>query len=150
MRRLNDGRGYDLDYYNLYLRQYLMTHHFPEADDDILIGIRAEAASDEYVASRLAGDDIITSSEKALDRLLEGFEISPYELVGNILADEFDDHIPVDDYSLDFWTNTLLEVLAPEFKGVTLTEEYFNTNEGVVFKLVITGRIAEYFEEYGL
>jgi len=33
MRKLNNGRGYDLDYYNLYLRHYLREHHFPEADE---------------------------------------------------------------------------------------------------------------------
>jgi hypothetical protein len=40
--------------------------------------------------------------------------------------------------------------LQQEFKDVELSEEYLNTNEGVIFKLVITGRITEYFDEYGL
>ena len=58
MPKLNDGRGYDLDYYNLYLRRYLTVHHFPEADDDLLIAARAEAAANIYVESRLAGDEV--------------------------------------------------------------------------------------------
>lgn len=150
MKKSNDGRGYDLDYYNLFLRQYLKVHHFPEAEDDLLIAARAEAAADIYVESRLAGDEVYVSSEKAIDRLLDGFEISSYEFVSGILADEFSDHIPLDEQSLDFWTKTMLDELQPEFKDVDLSEEYFNTNEGVIFKLVITGRIAEYFDEYGL
>ena len=150
MKRKNDGRGYDLDYYNLYLRRYLTVHHFPEADDDLLIAARAEAATDTYVESRLAGDEVFVSSEKAIARLLDGFEISPYDFVSGILADEFSDHISLDERSIEFWTYTLLEELQSEFKDVELSEEYLNTNEGVIFKLVISGRITEYFEEYGL
>lgn len=150
MRKKSDGRGYDLDYYNLYLRRYLTEHHFPEAEDDVLISSRAEAASDIYVESRLAGDEVFIASEKAMDCLIYGFEISPYELVSGILADEFSDHIALDQQSLDFWTKTILDELQQEFKEVELSEEYFNTNEGVIFKLVITGRITEYFDKYGL
>lgn len=150
MAKLNDGRGYDLDYYNLYLRRYLSDHRFPEADDDLLIAARAEEASNVYLESRLSGDAVIESSEKAMECLLNGFEISPFEFVAGILIDEFYDNIPLDQYSLDFWTTTILQELEPEFKDVELSEEFFNTNEGVIFKLVITGRITEYFDEYGL
>lgn len=147
---MNDGRGYDLDYYNLFLRNYLKLHRFPEADDELLIAARAEAASDIYVESRLSGDEVYVSSEKAIDRLLDGFEISPYDFVSGILADEFSDHISLEDRSIEFWTYTLLEELQPEFKDIELSKEYLNTNEGVIFKLVITGRIAEYFDDHGL
>lgn len=150
MPKLNDGRGYDLDYYNLYLRRYLTVHHFPVADDDLLIAARAEAAANIYVESRLAGDEVYISSEKAIARLLDGFEISPFHFVSGILVDEFSDHISLDERSIEFWTYTLLEELQSEFKDVELSEEYLNTNEGVIFKLVISGRIAEYFDEYGL
>lgn len=150
MPKLNDGRGYDLDYYNLYLRRYLTVHHFPVADDDLLIAARAEAAANIYVESRLAGDEVYISSEKAIARLLDGFEISPFDFVSGILVDEFSDHISLDERSIEFWTYTLLEELQQEFKDVELSEEYLNTNEGVIFKLVISGRIAEYFDEYGL
>ena len=150
MRKKNDGRGYDLDYYNLYLRRYLSEHRFPEADDDILIATRAEAAANVYVESRLAGDEVFVSSEKAMNCLLDGFEISPYEFVSGILADEFSDHISLDERSIEFWTDTLLQELQAEFNDIELSGEFLNTNEGVIFKLVISGRIAEYFEEYGL
>lgn len=150
MKKSNDGRGYDLDYYNLYLRRYLREHHFPEADDDLFIANRAEAASNAYVESRLNGYEVYVSSQIAIDRLTEGLEISPYEFVSEILMNEFTDHIPLDERSIEFWTYTLLEELELEFKDVELSVEFLSTNEGVIFKLVITGRIAEYFEEYGL
>ena len=150
MRKMNDGRGYDLDDYNLYLRRYLREHHFPEADDDLFIASRAEAATNIYVASRLKGDEIFVSTELALAGLLKGLEISPYDFVSDILTDEFYDHISLEDESIEFWTYTLLQELESEFKDVELSEEYLNTNDGVIFKLVITGRIAEYFDEYGL
>lgn len=150
MRKNNDGRGYDLDYYNLYLHRYLREHRFPQVDDDLFIANRAEAASNAYLESRLEGDEVYLSSQKAIDVLVNGLEISPYDFVSELLADEFSDHIPLDADSIEFWTFTLLEELEPEFKDVELSEEFFNTNEGVIFKLVVTGRIAEYFEEYGL
>lgn len=150
MRKKNDGRGYDLDYYNLYLRRYLTERHFPEADDGFLIATRAEAASNLYVESRLAGDEVFIASEKAMECLLEGFEISSYEFVRGILIDEFSDHISLDERSVEFWTDTFLQELQPEFNDIELSEEFLNTNEGVIFKLVISGRIAEYFDGYGL
>lgn len=150
MRKKNDGRGYDLDYYTLYLHRYLTEHRSPEADDEVLIAARAEAAANVYVESRLAGDEVFVSSEKATHSLLDGFEISPYDFVSGILADEFSDHISLDEQSIEFWTDTFLQELQPEFKDIELSGEFLNTNEGVIFKLVISGRIAEYFEEYGL
>lgn len=150
MKKKNNGRGYDLDYYNLYLCRYLTEHHFPEADDEILIAARAEAAANIYVESRLAGDEVFISSEKAMDCLLDGFEILPFEFVSGILADEYSDHISLDERSIEFWTVTLLQELESEFKDIELSGEFLDTNEGVIFKLVISGRIAEYFEEYGL
>lgn len=150
MRKKNDGRGYDLDYYNLYLHRYLTEHRFPEADDEVLIAARAEAAANVYVESRLNGDEVFVSSEKAMHNLLDGFEISPYEFVSGILADEFSDHISLDERSIEFWTDTFIQELQAEFNDIELSGEFLNTNEGVIFKLVISGRIAEYFEEYGL
>lgn len=150
MRKKNDGRGYDLDYYTLYLHRYLTKHRFPEVDDEVLIAARAEAAANVYVESRLAGDEVFVSSEKAMHSLLNGFEISSYEFVSGILTDEFSDHISLDERSIEFWTDTFLQELQPEFKDIDLSGEYLNTNEGVIFKLVISGRIAEYFEKYGL
>lgn len=150
MRKNNDGRGFDLDYYNLYLRRYLREHRFTQADDDLFIANRAEAASNAYLESRLEGDEVYVSSQKAIDILVDGLEISPYDFVSELLSDEFSDHISLDERSIEFWTFTLLDELASEFKDVELSEEFFNTNEGVIFKLVVTGRIAEYFEEYGL
>lgn len=145
-----NGRGYDLDYYALYLRQYLKDHRFPEWEDDLLIEAKAEQATDTFVASRLAGDEYVISSEKALATLLDGFEMSNYEFIQEILLEEFIDDIPLDDRSLEFWTYTMLEELAPEFKGMTLSKEYLATNEGAVFKLTVIGRISLYLEENGL
>lgn len=150
MKKSNDGRDFDLDYYNLFLRRYLTVHRFPEAEDDIFIAARAEAAADRYVESRLAGDEVFISNEKAFERLLEGLGLSPYEFVSDILTEEFSDHVPLDDRSVEFWTMTLLEELQPEFKDMELSDEFLDTNEGVIFKLTISGRIAEYFDEYGL
>lgn len=150
MRKKNDGRGYDLDYYTLYLHRYLTEHRFPEANDEVMIAARAEAAANVYVESRLAGDEVFVSSEKAMHCLLNGFEISPYEFVSSILADEFSDHISLDERSIEFWTDTFLSELQTEFKDIELNGEFLNTNEGVIFKLIISGRIAEYFEKYGL
>lgn len=144
------SRGYDLDYYNLFLRNYLSEHRFPEADDDTFIAIRAEKAYDVFVASRLAGDEYYISSEKAMAALYEGLEISAYDFVSEILMDEFTDQISLEEESIEFWTYTFLEELAPEFKGIELSNEWLDTSEGAVFRLIIIGRITLFFEKYGL
>ena len=123
-----DSRGYDLDYYNLFLRNYLSEHRFPEADDDTFIA----------------------TSEKAMAALYEGLEISAYDFVCEILMDEFTDQISLEEESIEFWTYTFLEELAPEFKGIELSNEWLDTSEGAVFRLIIIGRITLFFEKYGL
>lgn len=150
MKKQFDSRDYDLDFYNLYLHHYLSEHRFPEADDDLLIAARAENAYDVFVESRLAGDEYIISNEKAMAALYAGFEISPYEFVSAILLDEFADNISLEDESIEFWTYTFLQELAPEFKGVELSEAFLSSAEGEVFRLTIIGRISLFFEKYGL
>ena len=150
MTKLNDGRDFDLDYYNLFLRRYLTVHRFPEAEDDLLIAARSEEAADKYVESRLAGDEVFISNEKAFECLLKGFDISPYEFVSDILTEEFSDKIPLDDRSIEFWTTTILEEIQSEFNGVELSNEFIDKSEGSIFKLTIIGRISDYFDEYGL
>lgn len=145
-----DSRGYDLDYYNLFLRRYLSEHRFPEADDDLFIAARSEHAYDVFVESRLAGDEWYISNEKAMTALYAGFEISPYDFVSGLLLDEFQDNIPLVDESIEFWTYTFLEELQAEFKGVTLNQDFLNTPEGEVFRLSVIGRMALFFEENGL
>lgn len=145
-----DSRGYDLDYYNLFLRRYLSEHRFPEAEDDLFIASRSEHAYDVFVESRLAGDERYISNEKAMAALYAGFEMSPYDFISGLLLDEFQDNISLEDESIEFWTYTFIDELKDEFKGITLGAEFFNTSDGEVFRLTVIGRITLFFEEYGL
>ena len=143
-------KGYDLDYYFLILRDYLNKHRFSEAEDELFISSRSEHAYDVFVESRLSHDTWYEANEKAMSTLFEGFEISPYDFISQLLQDEFYDNISLEDESIEFWTYTFLDELADEFKGVTLGNKFFDTTEGAVFKLTIIGRVALYFEENGL
>ena len=149
-KKLYDSRGYDLDYYNLFLRHYLTEHRFPEAEDDLFIATRSEHAYDVFVESRLSGDEWFVSNEKAMEALYLGFEMSPHDFISELLQTEFTDHVSLEDESIDFWTYTFLNEFADEFKGITLSNQFLDTTEGAVFKLTIIGRLALYFEENGL
>lgn len=151
MNKMNyDSLGLDLDYYNLYLRNYLAEHRFPEAEDDLLIAARAEQALDAFVESRLAGGEIYIASEKAMDTLYAGFEMSHYDFVSNILLEEFSDRISLEDEAVLFWTRHFLSELEKEFSGVQLSDEYLQTTDGTVFKMMITGCISMMLDDYGL
>lgn len=150
MKNNFDSRGYDLDYYNLFLRRYLLEHRFPEAEDDLFIATRSDHAYDVFVGSRLAGDEWYISNEKAMAALYAGFEMSPYDFVSGLLLDEFQEHISLEEESIEFWTYTFLEELREEFKGITLNEKFLSTDEGEVFRLTVIGRMTLFFEENGL
>ncbi len=145
-----DSRGYDLDYYFLFLRRYLTEHRFPEAEDELFIATRSEHAYDVFVESRLAGDEWYIANEKAMTALYAGFEMSAYDFISQLLQEEFQDHISLEDESVEFWTYTFIDEFAGDFKGITLGEEFLNTTEGAVFKLSIIGRMTLFFEENGL
>lgn len=150
MKKFIDRGGYDLDYYTLFLRNYLNEHHFPEADDDLFITSRADRTYDIFVASRLAGDEYVVATEKAMETLYAGLEMSPYDFVSTILIDEFTDNISLEDESVEFWTYTFLDELKGDFNGVELSEEYLNTPDGIALKLAVIGRISLFFEQYEL
>lgn len=145
-----DHRGYDLDYYNLFLRKYLSDHRFPEAEDDLFIATRSDYAYDVFVESRLAGDEWHIANEKAMEALYAGFEMSVYDFISELLLNEFQDHISLEEESIEFWTYTFMEELKDEFKGVTLSTEFLNTPDGAAFQLSVIGRITLFFEENGL
>ncbi len=145
-----DYRADDLDFYSLYLRRYLSEHRFPEAEDDLLIAARADHAYDVFVASRLDGDEWYIANEKAMAALYQGFEMSQYDFVSDILTEEFFNHISLDHRSIEFWTYTLMGELSDEFKGVELTSDFLNSTDGTVFRLGVIGRITLFFEKYGL
>lgn len=134
----------------MYLRNYLLKSGFPEAYDDLLLSTRAERAYDVLIDNLRNGLGFSNANELALNALCEGFSLSHHDFIKDLLEDEFFDHIDTSDMSLEYWTGILLEELSEELKGVNLSPEYLDTDEGAMFHLTVIGRISLFFEEYGL
>lgn len=90
----NNMNEKELSYYSLYLLRYLTGNRFPEADNPAFIEERANQASDTYEQARLEGYPADGAQELAMSVLLRGLHYSKYDLLMEVLSNEFSDEIP--------------------------------------------------------
>lgn len=88
--------GGELSYYGLSLLSYLKDCHPDRAEDTDFITGRADRAAEVYSDTIKAGHTHIEAEEAASAELYRGLHFSPYNILVNILWDEFSGEIPED------------------------------------------------------
>ena len=81
-------------YYGLYLLDYLRTNKFEQADDTAFIRERADRAAETYEKARLEGYPADGAQELAMDTLLRGLRYSRYDILREVVENEFSDEVP--------------------------------------------------------
>jgi len=92
MTDYNLTREEELSFYYLYLKNYIDTYKFVGVSD-IFIRARAEAAEEAYENARRSGAQVDEAHEMSIAVLLEGFRNSEYQIIMDVLAEEFFDDI---------------------------------------------------------
>lgn len=142
----------ELNYFTLYLRNYLRDHSFPHEDLEAdIVKNNADTASDTYDTERKAGNTITGARELAFQDLFVGIGLSRMEASADILEEEFSDRIHIlEPMVVDFWSQKLSEddsiwesfhqdgelglnqELVEEGKGILITRiDQFLTTHGV-------------------
>lgn len=115
----------ELSYYGLSLLSYLRDSHPDKAGDQAFIVQRADRAAEVYSEAIRSGLTHIEAEEQASAELYRGLHFSAYNILVNILWDEFPVEIPEDDAR-----KVALQVL-PHATGVlakyTLTDDFADT-----------------------
>ena len=87
-KKKNEGQA-DFSYYGLYLLDYLRTNKFEQADDTAFIRERADRAAETYEKARLEGYPADGAQELAMDTLLRGLRYSRYDILREVVENEF-------------------------------------------------------------
>lgn len=84
--------------YENYLRNYLQTYNFPEAENESFIIERAESAYDVFCDARRRGIDVTTSQELAIVTIMQDLELSMEQIIADILETNLPDRVPEYEY----------------------------------------------------
>ena len=116
-KKKNEGQA-DFSYYGLYLLDYLRTNKFEQADDTAFIRERADRAAETYEKARLEGYPADGAQELAMDTLLRGLRYSRYDILREVVENEFSDFALSSDYDLLYTELTGATVLYLDEYGV--------------------------------
>lgn len=145
----NNMNEKELSYYGLYLLRYLIENRFPEADNADFIEARANQASDTYEQARLEGYPADGAQELAMSVLLKGLQYSKYDLLMEVLSNEFSDEIP--EAEAPAFAEKLLPLIENVFSIYDLSDDSFAVSpEYDALYTELTGAVVLYLEEHGV
>ena len=84
----------EMDDFRLYLQGHLRDHHFPEANNDQFITLRSDSAYNAFIAYRLEGHNVVIARELAMRVLLDGYYVSRWDVIYNLLDELFHNDLP--------------------------------------------------------
>ena len=139
----------ELDYYCLYLLDYLRRHRFPQQYDMYFIRQCADEAAEIYEQERRNGHTTDQAQEMAMSVLTKGLHNSQYDILLGVIDTEFEKSVP------QIQHEQLAERLLPFMGGIfsvydlttddfTLTDGYRNLHDE------LTGAVALYIRQYGI
>lgn len=140
----------ELDDYRVYLQGHLRDHYFPQQNNKKFIEQRVEDAYDCFVTLRLEGKPVPYAEEMAMRTLLKGLYVSRYDIIYNVVEENFWHRLP-EPYWPDFSVhllglNQIQEILNRyEVNGDFLNRE---THQPMLTELV--GTINEILDAYEL
>ena len=137
-----------LDYYGLYLLNYLTENRFAQAADKEFVRERAERAADTYEQSRREGLTPDAAQERAMDALTRGLRFPPFALLAEILEREFPDEVPQEDIA------AVATALLPHLRGIlsryALSDDFAQSPEYDRLYSELTGAVALHLEAHGI
>lgn len=146
----NPTREEELSFYYLYLKNYLASYRF-EGITETMMRARAEKAEETYENARRNGAEVDEAHELSMAALLEGFRYSEYEIMMDVLEEEFKDD--VSDELRPFMATYLLSLGMVEdvFDSYDIQANTF-VNSGTYHQLrcELTGTISIILTENGL
>ncbi|MDE7432794.1 MAG: DUF1896 domain-containing protein [Lachnospiraceae bacterium] len=142
----------ELNYFSLYLRDYLRDHRFePTEISSQLVKDNADRAAQTFEDYRKSGASLDGATDIALQDLFIGIGLSRAEKAADILEEEFSDRIIITEPTVfDFWTQELVS-------DESIWEDFYKEGElGLNQELIDEGnetlhdRIDQFLTNHGL
>ena len=138
----------EMSYFRLNLLSFLRDSHPDKANDLSFIAGRGDMAAEAYSEAVKSGLDHIQTAEIANETLFKGLHFSPYNVIVEILWNEFADIAP-QSYAITLAIN-LLPLTQPIFDRYTPGDDFAYTAEYELFYTELTGFIQQFAEDYGI
>jgi len=149
MNKKNNQGQTELSYYGLYLLNYLRENKFEQAGDATFVKGRADKAAETYERTRLEGCPAEGAQELAMAELLQGLHYSRYNLLREVVENEFADEIA--ESRRDGFTAKLLPLVANVFSVYDLSDDHFALSfDYELLYTELTGAVVLYLEAYGV
>jgi Domain of unknown function (DUF1896) len=144
----NKNKQLELSYYGLYLLAFLKENHPDKASDTSFIEARSSLATDNFEQARLEGYTVESAQELAMATLLKGLHFSKYNIIIEVLWNEFENEVPQGEAA------SLAIELLPSLKEILsqypLSDDFSITSEYEALYTELTGAILLYIEGYGI
>ena len=139
----------ELDYYELYLLDYLRQHKFSQQHDRDFLRTRADEAAETYEQERRNGHSTDQAQELAMAALTKGLHYSQYDILLDVINIEFEKSVPP--VLHEQLAENLLPFMGKVFSiydladdDFALSDEYQNLHDER------TGAVALYLGQYGI
>lgn len=145
------GGRLDLDYYRLYLLRYLSQNNFDISTDHPQIASNADRALDTYEEARRHGASEPEADELARAVLFTNIGESEFDIVADILLEQFGDTLNVDyEPAAHYWARWVLDNMPHLFDGFDCTQVGIDREELDAKRDILIGRITQFCEDHGL
>jgi len=139
----------ELSYYGLYLLNHLRENRFPQANDADFIRERADHAAEVYEQARRSDLFADAAQELAMSALLKGLHLSKYNILHDVVDNEFPLEVAVEDQEA-FVTN-LLPLVDNVYSIYDLTDDSFAQSPDYdQLYTELTGAVALFIEAHGV
>ena len=139
----------ELNYYELYLLDYLRQHKFPQQYDHGFVHTRAEEAAETYEQERRNGHPTDQAQELAVSALTRGMHHSQYDILLGVIDTEFENIIPP--LLHEQLAESLLPFMGKVFSIYNLSDDDFALSDGYQnLHDELTGAVALYLRQHGI
>ncbi len=141
----------DLNYFYFYLLNYLQENRFQVEADHPQIIANASAALDIFEDARRKGSDVTQAEEEAMSVLFTNIGESEYNIVTEIILENFRDTIDLDcEAAVEYWTPQIMTDIPDLFDGFDSMAVGVDPLDLDIKKNEIVGAIVTYLSDNGL
>ena len=139
----------ELDDFRVYLQGHLRDHHFPEASNENFINFRSDSAYNSYTAYRLEGHHVVVARELAMRVLLNGYYVSRWDVIYNLLDELFHNDLP-EEVQKQNWAELLLGLrfINKILDKYAVNGDFLSREDYPELQNELAGTIAEILEQY--
>ncbi len=142
---------YDFNYYYLYLLQYLRSNKYEIENDHPQLQANSIAALDAFEDARRNGATVTMAEEEAIRVLFTNIGESEYNIVSELILENFGDTIDLDSTeAVEYWTNQLMTDIPDLFDGFDRMAIGLDPLDLSIMENEIVGKIVIYLSDNGL